>query len=514
MRRAPLVACLAAATLAVPFALPAHADTGTFADPVDSDTGATDVTSHAVSYDGSAVSSTLTFAEWDLAILQSARLVVELDVDGDGAGDFELTKDAAGQSAEVSRSDSADAVCQATSVFDEASRSVTLSAPASCIGTPERVRSKVYVSADVGFDFAPGPDRYTAAVAASSSTPAPTPVTKSITCPSGGRTFAHGSQDPATADVVSYRLAYDGATACVVFALRGWDRASVQAGRVVALLDTNGDGAADFELEKPVEGERAQVQVAGAASARCAGEASLNDDARTISLSAPASCLDSPASVRGSLYLSFDEGFDFAPAPDVFTTAVSPSDSPAPGSAPAPDAPQDLAPTLTLSPGTLSAGQATVVTYRGTPGSTLDILSRTQPATAFSKIGTVTLDGNGVGTSTHKPQKNTRITARSTGGTMSTTAPIIAVRSVASFNAARVGTRTYTFTGRVYPALDNRLVNLYRNGVLVGQGRSDATGIYRITRTLGAGTFTFQVRTPDDQHNLGTTSRQLRVAIS
>lgn len=176
-----------------------------------------------------------------------------------------------------------------------------------------------------------------------------------------------------------------------------------------------------------------------------------------------------------------------------------------------PDA--DLPPTLSLSPAVISAGQPTTVTYRGTPGSTVDILSRTQPATVFSKIGSVTLGSDGTGTSTHRPQKNTRITARTASGQMSETAPIIAVRSVASFNASRVGTRTYTFTGRVYPALRNRLVNLYRNGALVGQGRCDATGIYTITRTLAAGTFTFQVRTPNDQDNLGTTSRELQVAI-
>lgn len=176
-----------------------------------------------------------------------------------------------------------------------------------------------------------------------------------------------------------------------------------------------------------------------------------------------------------------------------------------------PDA--DLPPTLALAPATISAGQATVVTYRGTPGSTVDILSRTQPATAFSKIGTVTLGADGIGTSSHRPQKNTRITARTAAGQLSETAPIIAVRSVASFNVTRVGTRTYTFTGRVYPALRNRLVNLYRNGVLVGQGRCDSSGIYTMTRTLAAGTFSFQARTPNDQDNLGTVSRELRVTV-
>lgn len=174
---------------------------------------------------------------------------------------------------------------------------------------------------------------------------------------------------------------------------------------------------------------------------------------------------------------------------------------------------EELPPTLSLSPTTVAAGQPTTVTYRGAPGTTLDILSRTQPATVFSKIGTVTLDSNGFGTSTHKPQKNTRITARTSSGRLSEFAPLIAVRSVASFNAQRVGTRTYAFTGRVYPALNNRLVNIYRNGSLVAQARSDATGIYRVTRTLGAGTFTFQARTPNDTYNLGTSSpaRSIRI---
>jgi hypothetical protein len=82
----------------------------------------------------------------------------------------------------------------------------------------------------------------------------------------------------------------------------------------------------------------------------------------------------------------------------------------------------------------------------------------------------------------------------------------VAVRSVSSLTVQRAGTRTYTFTGRVYPALDQRLVSLYRNGVLVAQGRTNGSGIYAITRTLAAGTFAFQVRTSNDQYNLGTVS--------
>ena len=195
--------------------------------------------------------------------------------------------------------------------------------------------------------------------------------------------------------------------------------------------------------------------------------------------------------------------------------SASPSPSSAPSTTPSASPSSSAKPvTLTITPSAISAGETTTVSYFGTPGAVVDILSRTQPSSVFTKIGTITLDGNGRGSSTHKPQKSTRITARAADGTMSDTAPIIAVRSVASINASRESTRTFTFSGRVYPALQNRLVNLYRNGTLVAQGRSDASGIYRMTKTLAAGTFVFQIRTSNDQNNLGTNSRESKLLIN
>ena len=108
--------------------------------------------------------------------------------------------------------------------------------------------------------------------------------------------------------------------------------------------------------------------------------------------------------------------------------------------------------------------------------------------------------------------KNTRILAKAASGLPSTN-PLIQVRSVASLTATRVGTRTFTFSGRVYPALSGRLVSLYRTGTLVGQARCASTGIYSMTRTLGAGTVTFQTKTASDTYNLGTTSPVRSVRI-
>jgi hypothetical protein len=168
---------------------------------------------------------------------------------------------------------------------------------------------------------------------------------------------------------------------------------------------------------------------------------------------------------------------------------------------------------VALGSAVISAGQRVTVTYTGTPGSTLSILSKTQPATSYSRISSVTLDASGHGTSSHAPTKNTRIMAQTSSG-LASGQPLIQVRSVASINARRVSTRTYTFTGRVYPARSGRLVSLYRNGTLVAQGHTDATGIYTITKTLARGSFSFLVRTANDTYNLGTSSPARTVAIS
>jgi hypothetical protein len=195
------------------------------------------------------------------------------------------------------------------------------------------------------------------------------------------------------------------------------------------------------------------------------------------------------------------------PAPLQAAPATEPVADPRTDAPPAP-------PSVSVFPAAVSAGQRVTVTYRGAPGAVVDVLSRTQPATTFSRIATITLDGTGTASTTHAPQKSTRLAARSASGELSASQPVIAVRSVASLAVQRVGTRTYSFTGRVYPARDQRLVSLYRNGVLVAQGRSDAAGVYRIGRTLAAGTYGFQVRTSDDQHNLGTASPLRRALIS
>jgi subtilisin family serine protease len=184
-----------------------------------------------------------------------------------------------------------------------------------------------------------------------------------------------------------------------------------------------------------------------------------------------------------------------------------------PGPLPSPSAEPDVPPRVALGAEVISAGERVTVNYTGSPGSTLQILARTQPATAFSVIGTVTLNGSGFGSSTHAPQKNTRITARTAAGAASQDQPLIQVRSVSSLSLHRIARGRYTLTGRVYPAHVQRLVSIYRDEVLVAQGRCDASGIYSITKQLAVGPFEFFARTPNDTYNLGTTSPRVDLFV-
>ncbi len=168
----------------------------------------------------------------------------------------------------------------------------------------------------------------------------------------------------------------------------------------------------------------------------------------------------------------------------------------------------DPAPGLTVSPAAISAGQPVTATWTGRPGQVVEVLSRTQPATQFSRITTITLDSSGRATTTHRPQRNTRLTGRTAGTTATGVAPIIAVRSVASINVRRSGS-TQVVTGRVYPALPGRLVSIYRDGRLLRQARCDASGIYAASMPLTGGS-ALQARTADDTYNLGTTSAVVR----
>jgi hypothetical protein len=141
------------------------------------------------------------------------------------------------------------------------------------------------------------------------------------------------------------------------------------------------------------------------------------------------------------------------------------------------------------------------------------VLARTQPAVAFSTVATVVLDASGRATTTHRPQKNTRVMVRAEDGSVSATAPVLAVRSVASLTAALVGDRTYRFTGRVYPARAGRAVTLRRDGVAVASHRHRRHRRVHHGAAAAGRLSQVQVATVDDQDNLGTRSAVLSLLV-
>ena len=172
------------------------------------------------------------------------------------------------------------------------------------------------------------------------------------------------------------------------------------------------------------------------------------------------------------------------------------------------------APGVTVSPATISAGKPVTARWTGRPGQVVEVLSRTQPATAFSVIRTITLDASGQATTTHLPQRNTRLTGRTASTSVTGAAPLISVRSVASMRVEGDGDGRQIVTGKVYPARPGRVVSVYRNGKLYVQGRNDASGVYRIATRLPAGDVTLQVRTGDDTYNLGASSEAVDYEIA
>lgn len=185
MRRAllPVLTICATAVLAAG-APPAHADAGYYLDPVGDNTfiggPEGDITRYSLALNRDVVSTSVQFAGWDRAFLQGAFISAQLDINSDGAQDYTLQKPSSGEAAQVTRSEFAfQGTCPATATFNDAARTLTLSATAGCVGFPSNVRVAWYVS---GGDFAPdGGSRFTSPpVSADSGPPPPPPAPRSF----------------------------------------------------------------------------------------------------------------------------------------------------------------------------------------------------------------------------------------------------------------------------------------------------------------------------------------------
>ncbi len=146
--------------------------------------------------------------------------------------------------------------------------------------------------------------------------PATTPTLAATTTLSGGP----------ESDIISYSLALNSQVVSTTVQFAGWDRGLLQSFFVYAALDTTGDGAEDYVLQKRDGGEAAEVvRTHYGYPATCPATATFNDAARSLTLSTSAACVGNPASVRVSW--NVDSSTDNAPGYNLFTSPAVRADS-------------------------------------------------------------------------------------------------------------------------------------------------------------------------------------------
>lgn len=188
-RTAALATVIAAAACTTTFALfatGATAGTGYWTHPEDEYGDPTaDIRAYSIALDMNTFRVTVVLGEFDLASAQSSTYNVELDTDGDGVADFNIGKENAATAAvyEGERFNASEPLpCPSAAVaYNEAAKSVTLSASVDCIGGPASLRGYFYYSVAEGGDFAPAIDRFSPAV---SSEPSSTPSASATSTPS------------------------------------------------------------------------------------------------------------------------------------------------------------------------------------------------------------------------------------------------------------------------------------------------------------------------------------------
>jgi hypothetical protein len=198
---------------------------------------------------------------------------------------------------------------------------------------------------------------------------------------------------------------------------------------------------------------------------------------------------------------------------DTATATISPSPSSSPSASSTPSA----TPTATVSPSAtcattvdvdaddIYAGDYDTVFGTAPAGRHVDVYAYTRPSTEYRLVRSGPADDNGEFATDVRPNRNTRLYAVAEGCDKSPSV-VINVHTALSITAKRVGTRTYVFAGKTFPAR-GQVVSLYRvandgSEVLAARVRAAADGSYSIRRTFsGKGRFDFFTYTGGDLEN-------------
>jgi hypothetical protein len=174
--------------------------------------------------------------------------------------------------------------------------------------------------------------------------------------------------------------------------------------------------------------------------------------------------------------------------------AKDPSASPTPTSSPSnpPERTLNCNPTMTLSTKVVNVGKTTTVSIsNGTPGSQITLEGYSRPSTTYAAIRNgVTVAGNGTAPSFDvRPPTSARVRLSVLGCSTTGTEQVIQVIPGLGITITRVGTRTYTFSGKIIPGKQNtgRAIALYLGSVKKVTVKSAADGSYKATLTLPRG---------------------------
>jgi hypothetical protein len=175
------------------------------------------------------------------------------------------------------------------------------------------------------------------------------------------------------------------------------------------------------------------------------------------------------------------------------------------------------APTITVSPTALNVGQYATVVVHGTAGDAVQLLAYSRPNTTYGVVRSGTIGSNGTVTFSVGPRTNTRLFAKTAGG--SSTSAVISVRPAESLFGTATG-KVGSFHGGIVPGHSGVTVRLFtvKNGVRssspVGTAVTDANGKWTFRRTFAAtGPVTFISQTLSDLTSLAGQSNRITVTF-
>ncbi|MCW2673870.1 MAG: hypothetical protein JWP14_2459, partial [Frankiales bacterium] len=175
------------------------------------------------------------------------------------------------------------------------------------------------------------------------------------------------------------------------------------------------------------------------------------------------------------------------------------------------------APTITVSPTALNVGQYATVVVHGTAGDAVQLLAYSRPNTTYGVVRNGTIGSNGTVTFSVGPRTNTRLFAKTAGG--SSTSAVISVRPAESLFGTANG-KVGSFHGGIVPGHSGVTVRLFtvKNGVRssspVGTAVTDANGKWTFSRTFAAtGPVTFISQTLSDLTSLAGQSNRITITF-